>query len=601
MLRIYLFSFLLFSGEILAAVTSTDSRLNFLPDGQSSVMTVSPTGVGLFTTSPSANLHVNGNALISKNLCIGDLNSSQSNLHVNGTLAFSATTIASNVELPNSSLILLNSANGNITLRLPESTAASNLDGRIYRLKKINSLNEVHLTDGYIDNWSPRTLTALDSMEIIGWGRKWYILNTSATNINNGVTSDNLILWWSANSSTGVVYTDNTSYLRDGIAKPSFIVPGHFGSYLDLPGNDRYVKINSHSGLELTNNFSISLWIARAPTGSDSMVPISKKSAWNSANGYEIEIFDTKIRTWLASGNYVDSSNTFWDNSWTHVVTTVSNGVVRIYRNGIDITSSGNTSPLPTASSQSLNIGNRSGDLGKDFVGSLDDARIYNTVLSASDVSSIYNNNFSSTSNLVGHWTFDALASSNTISDSSGYNATGVIIPNAGTPSSISSAGKFGSGMYFDGSDDYIENRQIGISGNAARSFLCWVKVSTWTNDAGIWKTGKRNVDYNDFSLKIIGSGSLQVNGWNADQSFSLSGDISAWHHIAVCFNSASYTIYDNGVEKATKAFTTANTPDYGIILGYWSNYFNGYIDDFRIYNKCLTASEVVSIYKIGL
>ena len=600
MLRLFLLGFMLFSGEIFAAVTSLDSRLNFLPDGQSPLMTVSPTGVGLFTTSPSANLQVNGNAMITKNFCIGSLNSSQSNLHVNGTLAFSSTTIASNVEIPNSSLISLNSANGNITLRLPESTAAANLDGRIFRLKKISSLNEVHLTDGFIDNWNPRTLTALDSMDIIGWGRKWYILNTNTTNINTGVNSDNLILWWSANSSTGVEYIDNTSYLRNGIAKPSYIIPGHFASYLDLPGSDRYVKINSHAGLELTNHFSISLWIARAPSGSDSMVPISKKSAWNSADGYEIEIFDTKIRTWLASGTYVDSSNTLWDNSWTHVVTTVSNGVVRIFRNGLDITSSSNTGTLPTASSQSLNIGNRSGDLGKDFVGSLDDIRTYNTVLSPSDVVSLYSNSFSSTSNLVGHWTFDALASSNTISDSSGYNATGVIIPNSGTPSSISTAGKFGSGMYFDGTDDYIENRQIGISGNASRSFLCWVKVSTWTNDAGIWKTGSKSGS-NDFSLKINSPGSLKVNTWAADQSFSLSGDVSAWHHIAVCFDGGAYNIYDNGAFVISKAFTTANTPDYGIILGYWGAYFNGTIDDFRIYNKCLNASEVVSIYKIGL
>ena len=101
------------------------------------------TGFGIGTATPSANLHVAGNAITSATMVVGGTNNaSGSNLHVNGTLGFSVQTATGNTTLSGNSMVLADASAGNITLTLP---AASSVCGRVYTVKKTSNSGSVFI------------------------------------------------------------------------------------------------------------------------------------------------------------------------------------------------------------------------------------------------------------------------------------------------------------------------------------------------------------------------------------------------------------------------------------------------------------------------
>ena len=73
---------------------------------------------------------------------------------------------------------------------------------------------------------------------------------------------------------------------------------------------------------------------------------------------------------------------------------------------------------------------------------------------------------------------------------------------------------------------------------------------------------------------------------------------IGQWHHIAVTWTSGEQIIYVDGVPRATSSRTGSlnlnNDPlQLGQDLDIAERYFDGYIDEVRIYENVLTSSEV--------
>jgi hypothetical protein len=71
----------------------------------------------------------------------------------------------------------------------------------------------------------------------------------------------------------------------------------------------------------------------------------------------------------------------------------------------------------------------------------------------------------------------------------------------------------------------------------------------------------------------------------------------SAWSHMATTYDGANLRLYINGVLRSTKAVTgsiiTSGNP---LKIGgnaIWGEYFAGQIDEVRIYNRTLSATEI--------
>jgi len=230
------------------------------------------------------------------------------------------------------------------------------------------------------------------------------------------------------------------------------------------------------------------------------------------------------------------------------------------------------------------------------YYGKLDEARIYNRALSASEVRQLY----SWAPGPVAHYTFDE-GGGGTASDSSGFNNNGTW---TGTGNHWT-IGKFGKAGKFNGSDDYV-----GITGLTATggnyTFEFWAKPSTIhssTTDMFIdTETGRlicgRNANnyqfYDGASWKNFGSG------------IAYGSYIDSWHHYGFVFDSSNTTayLYIDGMLKGSN--NTYSSKNIGGSIALMSRYNNsnyqvkGILDDVRIYNYARTPGQIVEDMNAG-
>lgn len=135
-------------------------------------------------------------------------------------------------------------------------------------------------------------------------------------------------------------------------------------------------------------------------------------------------------------------------------------------------------------------------------------------------------------------------------------------------------------------------------SGSASRSMSAWVKTSQTSGWGHILNYGLRTVQYQAFAMSVS-SGNFVFTDAGATQDSGVAIADGKWHHIAVTFNSPTLLMYLDGILVATKTASSVNTVlNYGKI-GTWTNtdYITGSIGECRIYNRVLTAAEILKMY----
>ena len=76
---------------------------------------------------------------------------------------------------------------------------------------------------------------------------------------------------------------------------------------------------------------------------------------------------------------------------------------------------------------------------------------------------------------------------------------------------------------------------------------------------------------------------------------------INTWTHLAVTYNGSTLTLYRNGVAVATSNVSGTLSPTTGTLqigASQFGEYFKGLIDEVRIYNRALSATEIQTIYQ---
>ena len=250
--------------------------------------------------------------------------------------------------------------------------------------------------------------------------------------------------------------------------------------------------------------------------------------------------------------------------------------------------------------------------------GSIDDVRIYNRALSPSEVTALYKSGgarFNTSSvgltqgttlanGIVGHWTFDGKDTTNTTAtDLSGQGNTGTFT--GFTRATNATAGKLGQGMSFDGVNDYVTNALFSWANNSP------ITVSFWNYSPGGTAASAFTIGNSDSPNRIHAHAPWidNVLYWdygdatNGRISTSYSSYLNKWTLVTLVNNGTNFkAIYLNGV-LVTSGTTVATPPtaQTGIWIGAWPNFFhNGKIDDFRIYNRTLSANEVKQLYNLG-
>jgi hypothetical protein len=202
-------------------------------------------------------------------------------------------------------------------------------------------------------------------------------------------------------------------------------------------------------------------------------------------------------------------------------------------------------------------------------------------------------------SGLVAYWKFDE-GSGTTVSDSSGNGNTGTLVNGP-----LWTAGRVGNGLYFDGIDDNItvpDSNSLDLSSSFTLS--AWVNpASTFTDFRSILAKNYKYYLYAS-STGFCGDGSPLGGLYDGmDITVCQPSPLPAniWTHLTVTYNGSTLTLYRNGVAVATSTVSGTLSPSTGILqvaASQYGEYFQGFIDEVRIYNRALSNTEIQTIYQ---
>ena len=162
-------------------------------------------------------------------------------------------------------------------------------------------------------------------------------------------------------------------------------------------------------------------------------------------------------------------------------------------------------------------------------------------------------------------------------------------------------------GAVFNGSSSYIDLGNNESNNKSLISVSCWFRTSS-TSTAIIWNNGGNDSSSTGLALKSLASGVLYFQANTSGTSVTDTGTTTIndgnWHHVVVNYDNGDFNVYLDGNSTAeltgtSSAFTT--TANQNFIIGRLSrvlvDYFNGAIDQFRIFNRELTTTEVTTLY----
>ncbi|MCC6301658.1 MAG: DUF4038 domain-containing protein, partial [Gammaproteobacteria bacterium] len=276
---------------------------------------------------------------------------------------------------------------------------------------------------------------------------------------------------------------------------------------------------------------------------------------------------------------------------WHHAVLTKSGTTLQIYIDGELKVTNGNVRVEPADGALYLGS-NKTATLGH-FSGALDDVRVYDRVLDASQVLALYGE--SQNGSLVAHWTFDEM-SGTVARDASGNGNTGTLVNG---PTWV--AGQLGGALSFDGIDDRIDTAKSPLDPGATDfSLALWFRVGSLDDEHFVSQTDgtgtgrvwlakdPRNGLYSNLGGRVTSSQFLPVLG--------------QWHHAALTKSGTTLRLYVDGALRATST-GVAVEPANGILrLGSKKtgvdNFLNSLMDDVRIYNRALTDTEIAGLYQ---
>lgn len=183
------------------------------------------------------------------------------------------------------------------------------------------------------------------------------------------------------------------------------------------------------------------------------------------------------------------------------------------------------------------------------------------------------------------------------------------------------SDGKYGKSAHFDGVDDYAYCGNVSDAGNAKEFTLsAWVKSSTWSTATsvgsilnkgpempvqhfwfGIWYPTTPNPSHLFLELGDASS-------WYHLNGSTLSWSAGQWYHVAASFKNSggqsNVTFYRNGMSVGSQIVAKdLDSGGYELLIGRYAltgsnHFFKGDIDDVKIWNRSLTAVEILNEYQ---
>jgi len=304
----------------------------------------------------------------------------------------------------------------------------------------------------------------------------------------------------------------------------------------------------------------------------------------------------------------LDTSNSIINHDWNNMIISRSGSTYSFYLNGV-LACKKNDSNVNLPNQIGWLIG-KNACVSRNFKGSLDDIRLYNRALDSTEVKALYHEGgYDATTSsipkngLVAWYPFNG----NTL-DSSGNNNHGT---NNGATLTTDRFGKANSAYNFTGDTNFIHsNLNTFVDAANSVTFSGWAYLNTnkggtyihlgvdghgGCNGIGI---GNGNPSYVDTGLNLTTLESCK--GWYPT---TYKVDSKKWFHFVISKNGNTIFYYLNGILKGSQTVDSVINPDKNLYIGSSADnefFFNGKLDDIRIYKRALDSSEVKALYHEG-
>lgn len=345
---------------------------------------------------------------------------------------------------------------------------------------------------------------------------------------------------------------------------------------------------------------------------------------------YDLVFAGNRLGFNTSNGEVYGTSFSGLANGWHHVAAVFTNGAVeenKLYIDGVLKTLSATGSPNNSNAyvTSNLTVGGWGSDTGYRFTGGrIDELKVYNGEISATQVATDYNatHSCSTDGTLIAYYNMDEASwngTTNETKDTAGYTggpfdgqAIGSPKPSA-TMSSPARSGVTGTCGY--------ASLTGSITGGSAFTFDS-LPISTTTNNktsVSFWmywdgNTWKMPIGWNKYNL-VFGDGYFGFNTSNSDlYGISSSGLANGWHHVAAVFTNGSVTsnkIYIDGVNQSLSQRLGSPANIHAVVqstmqVSGWTNpdwerdnyrFTDSRIDEVKIYNGEISSTQVTADY----
>jgi len=164
--------------------------------------------------------------------------------------------------------------------------------------------------------------------------------------------------------------------------------------------------------------------------------------------------------------------------------------------------------------------------------------------------------------------------------------------------------GNASSAYSFDGANDYIGTGRSLLNNLGAFSLSGWIKPFRGGDQVGFWGQN----DAIEFGFLNQTDVHLFVGGLGVGLLVSYPFDLDEWHFVIGMGDGDSLKLYIDGILQGSQLASTANYGSSGFpfniggggISNLSGNYFEGLLDDIRIYDRALGETEIDSLFRIG-
>jgi len=392
---------------------------------------------------------------------------------------------------------------------------------------------------------------------------------------------------------------------------------GLFGTALTLSGN-HVLRVSGKPLFGAMPEIALSAWVL--PTGFERYTEIFRKEDGDSRVLFAFQENGTLLSLGLNVNGYVECDAPIepalvLDGNWHHCAATFDGKFMRVYLDGKEVGSLERPGAIVAGGAALACIGSSNG--GECFQGALDELRIYAKALTADEVGRLYQAGVAALAALsedvaggepslgkplLAHWEFNEKGGA-TLHEATGKQALSVeserLIPRT-------------RGVHGNALDLHGEN--VLQAAGVVPTELSKVSLAVWARPADL--SGFRELFRQECPNRLLFSfqegGRILSFGLNAGGYEECDAEITpavsdgAWHHCAATFDGEVMRVYLDGqqigsLERTGKLTVQTDAPAFIGSSSGTGEFYQGSLDDLRVYADALTPDEVTLLYRSGV